>query len=107
MTAKGAVAPHLAAQLAGRVLLGAAKDNNSGNRQLAAGNRGGIRTTVIKAKAATAGTGNRQPGWNTDHGHKGKGGNWELAIGSDEPYQKSASSPGTGRSCRLFLHPVA
>jgi len=65
MRAKGAVAPHLAAQLAERVLLGAAKDNNSGNRQLAAGNRGGIRTTFIKAKAGTGtrdqGTGGQRP----------------------------------------------
>jgi len=69
MMAKGSLAPHLAAQLAGRVLLRAAKDNNGGNRQLATGNR-------------------------------------ELAIGSDEQYQKSPSWPETGRSCRLFLRQV-
>ena len=36
----------------------------------------------------------------------GNGGNGELAIGSQEQYQKSPSWPGTGRSCRLFLPPV-
>ena len=33
-------------------------------------------------------------------------GNRELAIGSDEQYQKSPSWPGTATSCRLFLRPV-
>jgi hypothetical protein len=37
---------------------------------------------------------------------RGQGGNRELAIGSDEQYEKSPSWPGTGRSCRLFLRPV-
>ena len=67
MAAKGAVAPHLAAQLAGRVLLDAAKDNNGGNREPATGNRG----------------------WNTEHGHKGKGGNKDRGTGRRKADRKS------------------
>jgi hypothetical protein len=61
-TAKGNPEQHLAVRRGGRVLLGAAKGDNGGNR--------------------------------------------EPAIGSDEPYPKSPSWPGTRRSCRLFLRPV-
>jgi len=50
MTAKGALAPHLAAQLAGRVLLRAAKDNNGGNRQLATGNWQSEATNRIRSR---------------------------------------------------------
>jgi len=49
MTAKGAVAPHLAVQLAGRVLLDTAKGNNGGNRQPATAGTG-----IMRAKGAVA-----------------------------------------------------
>jgi hypothetical protein len=49
MTAKGAVAPYLAAQLAGRVLLDTAKGNNGGNRQPATAGTG-----IMRAKGAVA-----------------------------------------------------
>jgi len=103
----------------------AAKDNNGGNREPATGNRGGIRNTVITAGTRDRGPGTgdqgpgrrrpkRQgPGTGTATAETGGTGNWqpgtgnrELAIGSDEQYQKSPSWPGTGRSCRLFLRPV-
>ena len=127
--------------------------NNGGNREPATGNRGGIRNTVMKAKAGP-GTGeqdverrrrttfSRPPWWarvvTCGQRHEQREpatGNWggirntvitagtrdrgagrqrprrrqrngELAIGSDEHYQKSPSCPGTGRSCRLFLRPA-
>jgi len=73
MAAKGAVAPHLAAQLAGRVL-------------------------QSRPRSTTAGTGNREPGWNTDYVHKGQDGNRELGPGTWKANDRNGGNrqPATG-----------
>jgi hypothetical protein len=70
MTAKDEAKQHLAVRRGGRVLLDAAKDNNSGNGE---------------------------PGWNTDHGHKGQDGNRQPGTGTGEQDRDCQNGRGRGR----------